>query len=90
MNKTFPTDSECCQNPKIQDSIQWHPAITNCHGTEINVRCSEDPVIMVTNCLVNNKNIRYSGVTKLNNGIYTTQNSVQQASKALKVKVSLS
>ena len=36
---------------------------------------NEDPVI--TNYLVNNKNVRYSGVTKLNNGIYTTQNSLQ-------------
>ena len=36
---------------------------------------SEDPVI--TNYLVNNKSIRYSGVTKLNNGINTTQNSLQ-------------
>ena len=34
------------------------------HGTEQNVRYSEDPVI--TNYLVNNKNIRYSRVTKLN------------------------
>ena len=36
---------------------------------------SEDPAI--TNYLVNNKNIGYSGVTKLNNGLYTTQNSEQ-------------
>ena len=51
------------------------PSKTRCHGTEKNVRYSEDPVI--TNYLVNNKNIRYSGVTKLNNGIYTRQNSLQ-------------
>ena len=30
-----------------------------------------------SNYLVKNKNIRYSGVTKLNNGIYTTLNSLQ-------------
>ena len=47
----------------------------NRHGTEKNVHYSEDPVI--TNYLVNNKNIRYSGVTKLNNRIDTTQNSLQ-------------
>ena len=40
-----------------------------------NVRYSKDPVI--TNYPVNNKNIRYSGGTKLNNGIYNTQNSPQ-------------
>ena len=44
--------------------LQWNPAITKCHGTEKNVRYSEDPVI--TNYLVNSKKIRYSGVTKLN------------------------
>ena len=44
--------------------LQWHPAITKCHGTQKNVRHSEDPVIM--NYLANDKNIRYSGVTKLN------------------------
>ena len=33
--------------------IRWHPAITKCHGTEKNVRYSEDPVI--TNYLVNNE-----------------------------------
>ena len=44
--------------------LQWNLAITKCHGTEKNVRYSEDPVI--TNYLVNNKNIPYSGVTKLN------------------------
>ena len=61
--------------------IQWNPAITKCHSSEKNVcyslgsfRYSEDPVIM--NYLVNNKNIRYSGVTKLNIGIYTMQNSL--------------
>ena len=42
----------------------WHPAITKSHGTEKNVRYSEDPAI--TNYLVNNKSIRYSEVTKLN------------------------
>ena len=50
--------------------IQWYPAITKCYSTEKNVRdsgvlrCSEDPII--TNYLVNNKSIRYSRVTKLN------------------------
>ena len=44
--------------------LQWNPAITKCHGTEKSVRYSEDPII--TNHLVNNKNIRYSGVTKMN------------------------
>ena len=55
--------------------VQWNTAITKCHGTEKNVRYSEDPVIM--NNLVHNENVRYSGVTKLNNGIYTTENSLQ-------------
>ena len=41
------------------------------------LRYSEDPVFVIANYLVSNKNIRYSGVTKLNNGIYTTQNSLQ-------------
>ena len=44
-------------------SIQWNPAITKCHGTEKNVRYSED--LVITNYLVNSKNIRYSVVTKL-------------------------
>ena len=39
---------------------------------------SEDPTIM--NYLVNNKNICYTVATKLNNGIYTTQNSLQTKS----------
>ena len=52
--------------------VQWHPAITKCHSTKKNVRYSEDPAI--TNYLVNNKNICYSEV---NNGIYTTQHSLQ-------------
>ena len=54
--------------------LQWHPAKTKCHGTTKIVRYSEDPVI--TNYLVNNKNIRYSGVTKLNYGMYTTLKTV--------------
>ena len=55
--------------------LQWNPAITKCHGTEKNVRSSW--VFVITNYLVNNKNVRYRGVTKLNNWIYTTQNSLQ-------------
>ena len=48
----------------LEKMIQWHPAITKCQGTEKDVRYSEDPV--TTNYLVNNKNVRYSWVTILN------------------------
>ena len=44
--------------------LQWNLAITKCHGTEKIVRYSG--VFAITNYLVNYKNIRYSGVTKLN------------------------
>ena len=45
--------------------MQWHPAITKCYGTVkkfviAGLRYSEDPV--VTNYLLNSKDIRYSGV----------------------------
>ena len=56
----------------LQGDVQWKPAITKCHGTKKKgsllrvLRYSEDPV--TTNYLVNSKNIRDSGVAKLNQG----------------------
>ena len=54
---------------KYLEMIQWNPAITKCHGTEKNVRYTGVFVVatdfVITNYLVNSKNIRYSGVTKL-------------------------
>ena len=51
--------------------VQWHPAITKCHGTEKRgLRYSEDPVVTIY--LVNSKNIRYSGVIYNNQKFNTT------------------
>ena len=46
--------------------IQWNPAIMKCHGTTKIVHYSGVFVPVITNYLVNSKNICYSGVTKLN------------------------
>ena len=95
------------QNLKIEsarshEASNGHKVALRYNGTGKNVRYSGVFVIAKTPLyrisLVKNKNIHYSGVTKLNNGIYTTHNSLQTCvwtatfkySKALKDKVSLS
>ena len=55
----------CEDNFQICMVLQWYPAITKCHGTQKIVRYRRRPRV-ITNYLVNSKNIRYSGVPKLN------------------------
>ena len=63
--------SHCMPEHGKFNLIQWNPRYNECCGTEKNVRYSGVFVVaktrpVITNYLVNNKNNRYSRVTKLN------------------------
>ena len=56
----------CTMEPRYNEVSRYRKKCSLYRG----LRYSEDPV--TTNYLVNNKNVCYSGITKLNNGIYCT------------------